>query len=390
MKKKFKIIFPILVCVCFIVIAFIIIFSVRKNIKDKTVKVAFYGLSQDLCQAIPQEFVDDEKIIIQYDFLADGNLDLGTITKKYDMIFAWNGEVTQNLSKSAEKIPAKILENIPISLRDEYCVPVLLDHFEMAFKTDLIEKTQINPQESFQSFTDFLQESKKYVFSPFFTYGIDEKMLLALTGSFVEALGGLEAYKNLIDLMKTYKNLEDFCNIGLNEDGLCYADVLNMLKVWPKEEIIHPQWTVANRIDLEVFASDNQIACFYTNLSEHRKMKYETVSKFSVAKMPVVNEDVAHCLIAPSVNCVLISNNSNAKNFLKKLLTVEVQTRLSDKSMLAPVCYRAESYDSLADDVRFWAASCEGGVEPDLFNAVFQRDNNKMVLIANEIRDYLR
>ena len=390
MKKKFKIIFPILVCVCFIVIAFIIIFSVRKNIKDKTVKVAFYGLSQDLCQAIPQEFVDDEKIIIQYDFLADGNLDLGTITKKYDMIFAWNGEVTQNLSKSAEKIPAKILENIPISLRDEYCVPILLDHFEMAFKTDLIEKTQINPQESFQSFTDFLQESKQYVFSPFFTYGSDERMLLALTGSFVEALGGLESYKNLIELMKTYENLDDFCDIGLNENGLCYADVLNMLKIWPKEEIIHPQWTIANRIDLEVFASDNQIACFYTNLSEHRKMKYETVSKFSVAKMPVVNEDAAHCLIAPSVNCVLISNNSNAKNFLKKLLTVEVQTRLSDKSMLAPVCYRAESYDSLADDVRFWAASCEGGVEPDLFNAVFQRDNNKMVLIANEIRDYLR
>ena len=109
MKKKFKIIFPILVCVCFIVIAFIIIFSVRKNIKDKTVKVAFYGLSQDLCQAIPQEFVDDEKIIIQYDFLADGNLDLGTITKKYDMIFAWNGEVTQNLSKSAEKIIVKAI-----------------------------------------------------------------------------------------------------------------------------------------------------------------------------------------------------------------------------------------------------------------------------------------
>ena len=390
MKKKFKIIFPILVCVCFIVIAFIIIFSVRKNIKDKTVKVAFYGLSQDLCQAIPQEFVDDEKIIIQYDFLADGNLDLGTITKKYDMIFAWNGEVTQNLSKSAEKIPAKILENIPISLRNEYCVPILLDHFEMAFKTDLIEKTQINPQERFQSFTDFLQESKQYVFSPFFTYGSDERMLLALTGSFVEALGGLESYKNLIELMKTYENLEDFCNIGLNEDGLCYADVLNMLKVWPKEEIIHPQWTVANRIDLEVFASDNQIACFYTNLSEHRKMKYETVSKFSVAKMPVVNEDAAHCLIAPSVNCVLISNNSNAKNFLKKLLTVEVQTRLSDKSMLAPVCYRAESYDSLADDVRFFSSSCEGGGEPDLFNAVFQRDNNKMILIANEIRDYLR
>lgn len=390
MKTKFKIIFSIIVIVSVIVISSVTILSIRKKIDDKTVKIAFYGLSQDLCQAIQQEFLEDERISAKYDLLAAGNVDLGNITNKYDMIFAWNGDVTQSLSKSVERIPSKVFENIPISLKNEYCIPILLDHFELAFNTDLIEKTQVNPLESFQSFTDFLQESKKYVFSPFFTYGIDEKMLLALTGSFVEALGGLEAYKNLIDLMKTYKNLEDFCNIGLNEDGLCYADVLNMLKVWPKEEIIHPQWTVANRIDLEVFASDNQIACFYTNLSEHRKMKYETVSKFSVAKMPVVNEDVAHCLIAPSVNCVLISNNSNAKNFLKKLLTVEVQTRLSDKSMLAPVCYRAESYDSLADDVRFWAASCEGGVEPDLFNAVFQRDNNKMVLIANQIRDYLR
>ena len=390
MKTKFKIIFSIIVIVSVIVISSVTILSIRKKIDDKTVKIAFYGLSQDLCQAIQQEFLEDERISAKYDLLAAGNVDLGNITNKYDMIFAWNGDVTQSLSKSVERIPSKVFENIPISLKNEYCIPILLDHFELDFNTDLIEKTQVNPLESFQSFTDFLQESKKYVFSPFFTYGIDEKMLLALTGSFVEALGGLEAYKNLIDLMKTYKNLEDFCNIGLNEDGLCYADVLNMLKVWPKEEIIHPQWTVANRIDLEVFASDNQIACFYTNLSEHRKMKYETVSKFSVAKMPVVNEDVAHCLIAPSVNCVLISNNSNAKNFLKKLLTVEVQTRLSDKSMLAPVCYRAESYDSLADDVRFWAASCEGGVEPDLFNAVFQRDNNKMILIANEIRDYLR
>ena len=390
MKTKFKIIFSIIVIVSVIVISSVTILSIRKKIDDKTVKIAFYGLSQDLCQAIQQEFLEDERISAKYDLLAAGNVDLVNITNKYDMIFAWNGDVTQSLSKSVERIPSKVFENIPISLKNEYCIPILLDHFELDFNTDLIEKTQVNPLESFQSFTDFLQESKKYVFSPFFTYGIDEKMLLALTGSFVEALGGLEAYKNLIDLMKTYENLEDFCNIGLNEDGLCYADVLNMLKVWPKEEIIHPQWTVANRIDLEVFASDNQIACFYTNLSEHRKMKYETVSKFSVAKMPVVNEDAAHCLIAPSVNCVLISNNSNAKNFLKKLLTADVQTRLSDKSMLAPVCYRAESYDSLADDVRFWAASCEGGVEPDLFNAVFQRDNNKMILIANEIRDYLR
>ena len=169
-----------------------------------------------------------------------------------------------------------------------------------------------------------------------------------------------------------------------------YADVLEMLKIWPKEEIVHPQWAIANRIDFEVFTSDSQIACFYTNLSEHRKLKYETVSKFTVGRMPVVNENAAHCLIAPSVNCVLISDNSNARNFLRKLLSSETQTHLSDKTMLAPVSYSAEAYDSLSDDVRFWAASCEGGVEPDLFYAVFQRNSEKMALIAKQIREYLR
>lgn len=110
MKKKFKIIFSIIISVCVIVISSVTIFSVRKKIKDKTVKIAFYGLPQDLCQAIQQEFVDDEKIIAQYGILAAGNVDLGTITNKYDMIFVWNGEVTQTLAKSAEKIPAKVLE----------------------------------------------------------------------------------------------------------------------------------------------------------------------------------------------------------------------------------------------------------------------------------------
>ena len=390
MKKNIKIIFFILILILAILLSSITIFSVRKSNKDKTVKIAFYGISQEVCQAIQQEFPEDDEISVQYDLLAAGNLDLGTVTNKYDMFFAWDGEVTQSLAKGAEKIPEKILEDIPITLRNEFSVPILLDHFELAFRNDLIDMTQVNPQKSFQSFTDFLQESKKYVFSPFFASGNDDRILLALTGSFVEALGGVEAYKNLTELMKNYENLDVFCNIGLNEDGLCYADVLEMLKIWPKEEIVHPQWAIANRIDFEVFTSDSQIACFYTNLSEHRKLKYETVSKFTVGRMPVVNENAAHCLIAPSVNCVLISDNSNARNFLRKLLSSETQTHLSDKTMLAPVSYRAEAYDSLSDDVRFWAASCEGGVEPDLFYAVFQRNSEKMALIAKQIREYLR
>ena len=118
MKTKFKIIFSIIVIVSVIVISSVTILSIRKKIDDKTVKIAFYGLSQDLCQAIQQEFLEDERISAKYDLLAAGNVDLGNITNKYDMIFAWNGDVTQSLSKSVERIPSKVFENIPISLKN--------------------------------------------------------------------------------------------------------------------------------------------------------------------------------------------------------------------------------------------------------------------------------
>ena len=194
MKKKNKIILIILICILVVSISAGVIYFVSKKNSDKTVNVAFYGLPQDICKSIQEEFTNDLKLRVQFDILANDNLDLGVVTKKYDMFFAWNGEVTQTLS-------SKIMENITISLRNEYCVPVLLDHYEIAVNKEIVEKIQINPEESFQSFTDFLHESSKYVFSPFFTDGGNDEVLLSLVGSFTEALGGSEAYRNLINQM---------------------------------------------------------------------------------------------------------------------------------------------------------------------------------------------
>lgn len=388
MKKKYKFIFVILILILFILIFSVIFLAKRKS--SKTVNVAFYGLSADLCKAISEEFSDNQKLTAKFDILAADDFDLSVILKKYDIFFAWNGEVTDALSESAEKIPAKILENIPISLRNNKCVPVLLDNFEIAVNKEIAQKIQINPEESFQAFADFLHEASKYAFSPFFAEGSDDKILLALAGSFVQAIGGLNAYKNLINQMQTYDALEDFIDTGLNDDGFSFGDVLNMLKIWPKEELLHPLWTVANKKDLEIFAEQNQIASFFINLNEHRKIPYDIISKFEVVKMPLADENIPHCIIAPSVSCVLISDNSNAKDFLAELLSAQIQTKLSDKTMMACVNYQAEQFDSLCDDIRFLVASCEYGIMPDLENAVFQRRQDKMNQFAQEIRAYLK
>ena len=95
-------------------------------------------------------------------------------------------------------------------------------------------------------------------------------------------------------------------------------------------------------------------------------------------------------MIAPAVSAMLLSDNSICKRYIAELFTEDTQTEFSDKSCLAPVHYRAQAYDRQADDVRFWAASCAGGAQPDLYLAVYQRKPEDLKKICDEIRSYVR
>lgn len=391
MKKKRNFAFALLGFLFLVFAVFGVVFLFEKN-NDKSLSVAFYGLSQDLCKAIQEEFSDNQKLISRFDILAADNLDFGVVMEKYDVFFARDGEIIQILSESAEKIPAKILENVPSSLRNKKSVPILFDRFEIALNKEIMQKTQIDPKDDFQTFVDFLHESEKFAISPFFATGGDDKILLALVGSFVQAIGGAEAYKNLINQMQTYDKLNDFLNTGLNDDGFSLNEVLDMLKIWPKERILYPQWSGANNDDLKKFAEQNQIAAFFTNSSERKKFPRDITEQFEVAQMPVANAEISHCVIATSVSCVLISDNSNAKDFLKKLLSAESQSALSDKTALISVNSqeRPEEFGIFSGDANSEISAGEKEIMPDLENAAFQRNRDKVKIFAREIREYLR
>ena len=76
--------------------------------------------------------------------------------------------------------------------------------------------------------------------------------------------------------------------------------------------------------------------------------------------------------------------------YVEQPMTEEVQEELSNKTMLAPVHYRAQAYDRQADDVRFWSASCKGGAVPDLYLGVYQRKPEELAEMCKEIRNYVR
>ncbi len=362
----------------------------RKRKADRTVKIAFYGLSEEITELLKSRIPQEEEIILDFNVISEGSIDLQIVKDKYDMFFTWGGEITDALSDSAETMPSKVLETMPRSLRNKKCLPIVLDNCEFAYDSEVLKKLGKSIPVSFTDFNDFLTSAKGAVFSPFFCNGAEDRILIDLTGALVMSKGGLSAYNKLIEELRKAENLESVMDIPLDNSSLTLRFLLDMLKTWPREGLTHPSWYNGIGNDLLFFAQDKQLACFFTTLSEHRKIPYNVIRNYESALVPAeVNAD-NYGLIAPALSVMLLSDNANCKRYVAELFTEEAQMYFSDKTGLGPVHYQAQAYDRQADDVRFWAASCAGGAVPDLYLAVYQRKPDQLKEICAEIRNYVR
>ena len=397
-KKDFKIKKSTLYTIIGVVAGIAIIFStvcivrtIKKRIEDRTVRVAFYGLSEDKCELLKKYIPQEENVILEFDTISEGKFDLSVVKQKYDMLFTWKGEITSSLADVADDIPQRVLETMPQSLRDKKCVPILLDHCEFSYRQDLLKKTGLdNPPSSFNSFMEYLNSAKGIVFSPFFCNGAEDRILIDFTGALVMANGGLNAYNKLTEELKKVSGLEEIIDVDLNSQGFTLRSALDLVKEWPKQGLTHPSWFNGRGNDLLYFAEDNQLGVFFTLLSEHRKIPYNVIKNYETFLVPPNFDGSDYGLIAPAISCMLISDNQNCKRYIANFFTEDAQAELSNQTNLGPVHYRAQAYDRQADDVRFWSASCKGGAVPDLYLGVYQRKPELLAKMCTEIRNYVR
>ncbi|MBO4640981.1 MAG: hypothetical protein J5710_14625 [Treponema sp.] len=390
-NKTVLCVITIILCICGVISGTLATIStIKKSKAEKTVRVAFYGLSEEYVKILQDKIPVEEKITLKCDVISEGNIDLGALKQKYDMLFTWKGEITDTLEASSEDIPAKILEVIPSSLRNKKCVPILLDHCELAYSKAVVENTTQNVPSSFPTFLNYLNLAKNEVFSPFFCAGADDRVLTAFVGSLIEANGGVSAYNDLIEELKAGTEFEELLDKELGTAKVTLRFVLNMLQSWPKEGFVHPAWFNGQQNDLLYFAHDNHVGVFFTFLKDHRNIPYETISKFESFVMPPVSSTTEYGIIAPAISCMLLTGNSNCKRYIAEFFTEDAQEDLSNLTKLAPVHSRAQAYDRQADDVRFWAASCPGGALPDLYLAVYQRNSAAFTEFAKNIRNMVK
>lgn len=363
---------------------------IKKRRADRTVKVAFYGLNEDMCTMLKEKIPQEENIILEFDVISENAFDAGLVKDKYDMLFTWRGQITDSLQASAEDIPQRVLETMPTALRNKKCVPILLDHCELAYYAKTLKDTGLEIPASFKEYQAFLNAAKSKVFSPYFCNGAEDRIMIDFIGALVMAQGGLKAYNKLIDELRINNSLDAVLDVKLDEKECTLRSILDMLKIWPNEGFTHPSWYNGRGNDLLFFAEDAQLGSFFTLLSEHRRIPYNVIKNYESAMFPVNVSPANYGLIAPALSGMLLSDNSNAKRYIANFFTEETQTEFSDKTNLAPVHSRAQAYDRQADDVRFWAASCAGGAVPDLYLAAYQRRPEELKKLCGEVRSYVR
>ena len=123
--KKNILIISAVICGILVITGTIIgVRSYKKRIADRTINIAFYGLSEDMCNLIKSKIPQEENIILNYALISDGDFDAGLVKDKYDLLFTWKGEITDTLSASSEDIPQRLFETMPSSIRDKKKKPV--------------------------------------------------------------------------------------------------------------------------------------------------------------------------------------------------------------------------------------------------------------------------
>lgn len=394
MKKRIIIIVSIVVVLAIAGFTLGIIINHHNN---KALKVGFYNLEKEIVEPLKTIIQKTYAGEIKFTELSEQNYDVKKISRKYDLFFSWNGNAVEQLEKYSAEISSDCSQKLISSIKTQKNLPLLLDHYEMAYLTNARERAEVDFPSDFEEYMAYLFAMKNQVFIPFFTEGKDDDTLLGLISVQAEALCGTEGYKKLVSLINKYGN---FYQVWEQEIGysstlgtsITLKYIMDGLAAYIPNDLSIANWTNATAKDVKTYASEKQIGVLFSSLSNHRKMDVKIMREYEADRMPVLSVKEDHCLIAPAVCVVNLSAASKkeiAEEILQSLVSDENQSYLSDETKLAPVNSRCRAFDVQADDVRYLAAIAPSGPAPDIANACFQTDMAKKTKFVEEIRKYL-
>ena len=370
------------------------IFAIVKTVSSKNLKVAFYDVPQTVEAALTDKISREYSGKITFTTLSPQDLNKLKAVKKNNLIFTKQGQLSNSLADFARKVPDAASVKLPSKfIKDNGKeLPVLLDHWEIAYNRSILSAAGLEHPLNFTQFEAAIYAMKNQVFVPLFCCGSDDSTVLAFTAALVESAGSEPAYSKLCQLLQSASALSEVIDVNLSDtkEELTLRMVLDKIHSWQEDGVLYSKWYSAKPADFTAIAGQNQIGAYFSSLSNHRTYDYSIVSGFDSDRMPVLYTNTKHGIISPSYVCLNLSDSPKYDYILESLVDEPFQKELSAATKLAPVSSRAQACDRQADDVRYLTAACPAGQLPDLTAACFQLDSQKKANMAQQLRDYAR
>lgn len=360
--------------------------------------IAFYRVPENLVTILTRA-ADDFASTAETDFAFFTLDDSRPLKEQLDkqknrisILFTPAGQAAAGLASDVHAPAGRVRRLLPTTIRNAgatgktpYALPVLLDHFELAWSKEILARNNATEPKSIPEMLETAQKVKTRRVWPIICAGSRDRDLLLLVGTLLHTQYGLDAYMALVTEIRKGSTFETI----LAETNL--DDVLETLLSWRRDRLLHPQWLEMTGVDLEAFMKFDNTAFVFLPLSARRELDPKIAEKYASIAVPPEVKASSYPLTAPVYAGLRLRNElfaDTAEQFLYSLVQEDMQSLLSRESGLAPSNAKTTVPDKQAYEVRYWAAASRVLV-PDPVTAAVD-DPARLASFAEEIRTYIR
>lgn len=406
----------VLLAVAVLIVA---LFAVIGFFSSKKIYICYYAVPASVEKALTkniQSYLSDGKSKQKSAFVVlDDTLSLQNALKKArncDLLFTFNGKnldlvLTGASARRARTIDSDIYSGMTINMQKlaqyhgkNLAVPLLTDHFEIAYSKYWLDKTKKSDPETMKDLLAYIAACNKYSAQSMktekarnlqwdlFFAAADPDALLQLTGAYMESAYGIESCRALGNEIGSGKPFAAVVTEPLDAEGHTLASVLDIFKGWESSAFLHPQWTAFTLNDVKQFMKADLAPVVLMPLSVHRTQDSAIIVNYSASFFPVANVSAPQAFTAPVICGVQFKKSALLSGLLQYLASQGVQSTLSMETGLAPVSSRAVAPDRESDDVRYWTSATESPY-PGLDKAAFTTPTDRKAF-AEQIIAYIK
>ena len=222
------------------------------------------------------------------------------------LVFCLDGQAARDIATQTIAPPDSVRRLMPSAMRsaglylDEksveraYGLPLLLDHFELAYSREQLSRAGKPKPETLQEIEATAKAVKKPAVWPLVCAGAQDADLLMLVGSLTEALGGEEAWNRVVNSMREgtpFAELVSKTPLG---------ETLRMLVDWRERGLLHPEWFRMKDADIVAFMENDNAAMVLMPLSAHRTIPLKTIEKYESTFFPSTDKTGIRSFTVPA------------------------------------------------------------------------------------------